>query len=706
MSKENINLPKVPKDLCFSELDFIQQNFNVDTFLQEHRKNTKLETMRDDLGIYLKLLRSAMIDLINRDYTDFVNLSSNLIGLDKAINNLQTPLGQLKEEIMQIRQTLDDEIIVISHNVNDCEKLREYKKSIFSLQYIYNSFNKLSNTLSLNTFLESTVKIDILEQIAAEFSQLQFYMSRCKLDIINDKQKEYEKLEQTYMTYLNELFLASLQERNSDFLIRCLRIYVTLDKISDAENLIRKEVVSPLVHSAISIENLQTNSLGLQDIYDRLLNILNVELELLLDITSKVSAEKRRVQFDFVVNSFWIEVEEKMEQYIKCVFAPGDPVLFHSRYIATLKFLEKLEDKCLSHEPYVALKENPQYKRFLIKWNLPVYFQIRFQEIASAVETVLTEPISPACVKGTLETFTQKHFSLHATYIIAINIQRIWSKDVYLSQLFHRFWKFTLQICARYQMWIHRALKEVWTVENEVNNPNKAEHSTRLNFLICLYEDVKKFVAASSLLLNMIQSKLERTTEKILKLLKGCTILDSFDETIKNLETILPQITEEIVNELLKQSVVHLKQVSDIPRLFRRTKRDIPTKPCAYVKNSLIFLINFHREYNEVLLDDVNRWLELALSSLTKHYLASVTDVLTSVQKTEESLRRLKKIRDKSTGSFSSEAQGISDDEKIRIQLQVDVQAYANMITEMEISISNVSHVEELLHAVETAIKR
>lgn len=97
-----------------------------------------------------------------------------------------------------------------------------------------------------------------------------------------------------------------------------------------------------------------------------------------------------------------------------------------------------MEDKCLSRESYVALKENPQYKRFLIKWNLPVYFQIRFQEIAGAIETVLTVPISPACIKGTLETFAQKHFSLHATYIIAINIQRIWSKDVYLNQLFHR----------------------------------------------------------------------------------------------------------------------------------------------------------------------------------------------------------------------------------------------------------------------------
>lgn len=41
-----------------------------------------------------------MIELINKDYADFVNLSSNLIGLDKAINGIQVPLGQLKEEVL------------------------------------------------------------------------------------------------------------------------------------------------------------------------------------------------------------------------------------------------------------------------------------------------------------------------------------------------------------------------------------------------------------------------------------------------------------------------------------------------------------------------------------------------------------------------------------------------------------------------------
>lgn len=59
-----------------------------------------LEVMRDDLGIYLKTLRSSMIEMINKDYADFVNLSSNLIGLDKAITSIQLPLGQLKEELL------------------------------------------------------------------------------------------------------------------------------------------------------------------------------------------------------------------------------------------------------------------------------------------------------------------------------------------------------------------------------------------------------------------------------------------------------------------------------------------------------------------------------------------------------------------------------------------------------------------------------
>ena len=51
----------------------------MDKFVIDCRKRVPLETMRDDLSVYLKILKSAMIELINKDYADFVNLSTNLV---------------------------------------------------------------------------------------------------------------------------------------------------------------------------------------------------------------------------------------------------------------------------------------------------------------------------------------------------------------------------------------------------------------------------------------------------------------------------------------------------------------------------------------------------------------------------------------------------------------------------------------------------
>ena len=72
----------------------------MDGFVLRYRQQTGLESLRTDLGTYLKVLRSSMIDLINRDYADFVNLSSNLVGLDASIGKLEMPLGQLREEVL------------------------------------------------------------------------------------------------------------------------------------------------------------------------------------------------------------------------------------------------------------------------------------------------------------------------------------------------------------------------------------------------------------------------------------------------------------------------------------------------------------------------------------------------------------------------------------------------------------------------------
>lgn len=67
-------------------------------------------------------------------------------------------------------------------------------------------------------------------------------------------------------------------------------------------------------------------------------------------------------------------------------------------------------------------------------------------------------------------------------------------------------------------------------------------------------------------------------------------------------------------------------------------------------------------------------------------YYKSVDEVLTSVQKTEESLRRLKNLREKSQPSAAAgDKQLMSDDDKIRLQLQVDINFYTKCIEKYQL---------------------
>ena len=55
----------------------------------ECRRQVSFELLRDDLAVYLKILQSAMIELINKDYADFVNLSGNLVCILSSENILR-----------------------------------------------------------------------------------------------------------------------------------------------------------------------------------------------------------------------------------------------------------------------------------------------------------------------------------------------------------------------------------------------------------------------------------------------------------------------------------------------------------------------------------------------------------------------------------------------------------------------------------------
>lgn len=65
--------------LCFKEHEFSSVNFNVDKFVSKCKDRVPMSTLREDLEKHYKNIQLALVELINRDYADFVSLSSNLV---------------------------------------------------------------------------------------------------------------------------------------------------------------------------------------------------------------------------------------------------------------------------------------------------------------------------------------------------------------------------------------------------------------------------------------------------------------------------------------------------------------------------------------------------------------------------------------------------------------------------------------------------
>jgi hypothetical protein len=80
---------------------FTGATFNADQYLT-NRRHLGLAGLKTELNGHLRQLKSQLVELINRDYADFVNLSTNLKGLDKVMANLQNPIMDMRNEV-QVR---------------------------------------------------------------------------------------------------------------------------------------------------------------------------------------------------------------------------------------------------------------------------------------------------------------------------------------------------------------------------------------------------------------------------------------------------------------------------------------------------------------------------------------------------------------------------------------------------------------------------
>ena len=172
---------------------------------------------------------------------------------------------------------------------------------------------------------------------------------------------------------------------------------------------------------------------------------------------------------------------------------------------------------------------------------------------------------------------------------------------------------------------------------------------------------------------------------KLIELPSSCSvdINPAVSAASSELSSMLPLISDAISANIATAPIKSVKSVVDIPRMYRRTNRETPSKPCPYILNVIEAFTSFHSSQGRVAGPrDLEAWLGVASDLVITQFLVQVQDVLANVTKMEESLRKLKKVRERGGGGAGGKdkGSGLSDDDKTRLQLYLDVTHFVRVL--------------------------
>lgn len=249
--------PGLGKPLCFNKEVFDEEGFSVDQFLLDlHRRSLPLTSVLADLRRYNSALETQLLELINKDYADFVNLSSNLKGIDSTIDHLRVPTTSLQQEVATIRTAVTNEMTEVANKLSRKRQLEEKRHCLTLFLDIHGIVCKIEallrvgeeNPVRFTTSDEDTS--NLIQRVANDFNQLKYYVSRTKdLPFVKNLGNRIERIETTMQEGLETLFLEGLASKDESVITNCLRTYSAIDRTADVELLYKERHVVPFLRT-------------------------------------------------------------------------------------------------------------------------------------------------------------------------------------------------------------------------------------------------------------------------------------------------------------------------------------------------------------------------------------------------------------------------------------------------------------------------
>ncbi|KAH9063765.1 COG complex component [Lactarius deliciosus] len=460
-------------------------------------------------------------------------------------------------------------------------------------------------------------------------------------------------------------------------------------------------------------------------LYNGILSFVERDVKRIMDIAERISARIGQQAdgvddgasangFEIFANVVWAELARAlMDELGNTLFAAGRPDEFRRNYETTQAFIRSLQYLAPSVRANRVMVTHPTFLSFERRWQLPVYFQLRWKDIVTRLEDALS--VSKLEPESTLKKAEIAPFVMSSTAAVWSAMTTCWDRNVFVPQLAHRFWKLMLQILSRYRTWIENSLpaylsglpkslpsageKLLTTGETTKSisrastpaTPGQAEGnpSESTSADDALLRQCAAVIADAKLLQSQTwvlwRDEVSPMLAPVFVGEENPTELgqaeDALRSILQGLSALIPPLSSQIISILTRRASDALQPVRSMPLQFRAmSNKRPPSEPSFFVLGVLRPVRAFFGMESgtgpgaPLKAELMQSFAEEVFEAVVQKY----TVYVTTMRKKEESLRKLKKGKKAPFSLFGGgpkEEDG-RDEERIRQQMALDVEAF------------------------------
>jgi conserved oligomeric Golgi complex subunit 2 len=668
------------------------------------------------------------------------------------------------------------------------------------------SANEALTSSSIVAMQQDTEYEQFLVKLAPRIRRLEMDLHKClaqRMELALNRLPDIHQQQQPARTSQSPEHDNALQPQRSEqqqlvvVLGHVMRALAISGRSKEVESIFARTAVLPLVRSKLSMGRLdEGGSRGECAGLTNLLNDMTQEIATLyspvLVAAESMFAVRERteespaptqskivMEVDLLTEGVWVPIATAFmtDAGIKMsIFSPGIASILQANYTALDSFLAQLARRLLPlatdphqgdvspapcattryHETLLTLERIQQAQdrvyahaktaEFSKKWNLPIYYQLRFGECCTRMNKAVEQTKLEGWVANVYTGSEQQGNALRQTVGFELSLfvelydtlLGLWQPDVILRPLTNRFLRGAIQLVGRTVAFINEGMDgkllfgEQAPPYDEANTTadvssggamsaaaaqgypsrkpycwgDSAENVASVAWELALLESALRHdyanVVCEGLARTNTTSESGRTLsdppadirELVLEVLK-----EAGDQVYPTIDKAWNQV---IVNLLTQKCSGPLAAVKGVAATYRMTNRPPPTQASPFVGTILRPLKDFDSEFTNRIPAQIGAlWKLQIVVTVAERYAAAVDDLIATVQRTEVALKN-RKARRTAVG-------GMSDGEKVKLQLYLDYKAFEQSVRDVGIepaSVIGISRLSELTLEGEKLMKQ